>query len=197
MKRICIYCKQNLDYSCFHKNSYSKNGISNRCKKCKSLKDKEHKKTKKGLITTIYYHQKNNRNSKKYPIGYTKNEFHEWMMGNKNFHELYKKWVESGYEKNKRPSVDRIDDYKGYSIDNIQLMTYEQNIQKSRDDRRNGINNKDSKAIIQIGVDGTVVKEYYSIKQAYRETGFNIGNISSVCCGRRKTAHGFVWKFKN
>jgi hypothetical protein len=51
--------------------------------------------------------------------------------GKNNFYELYNNWIDSGYKKSDKPSVDRIDDYKGYSFDNIQLMTWKENNKKN------------------------------------------------------------------
>ena len=40
------------------------------------------------------------------------------------------------------PSIDRKDDYKPYTFDNIQLTTWQQNKAKGHEDCKNGINNK-------------------------------------------------------
>lgn len=36
--------------------------------------------------------------------------------------------------------------------------------------------------------------EYYSIREAYRQTGISYNNISEVCKGIRKTAGGYHWQ---
>lgn len=48
--------------------------------------------------------------------------------------------------------------------------------------------------IIQLSINGEFIKEYESIRQAYRETG--IMNITVVCQGKKKTAGGFKWIYK-
>ena len=109
---------------------------------------------------------------------------------------LWNNWIESNYDKMTKPSVDRLDDYKGYSLDNIQLMTWEENKAKGSRDRKNGVNNKKSKAVLQYDLQGNLIKEYYSIMQAERETKISNVSISRVCNGKRKTAGGFKWKYK-
>jgi hypothetical protein len=53
-----------------------------------------------------------------------------------------------------------------------------------------------AKKILQLDIDGKLVKEWESASQAVRELGFNSsGHISSVCSGKRKTYKGFKWKF--
>lgn len=50
--------------------------------------------------------------------------------------------------------------------------------------------------ILQYTVDGKLVKEYDSVREAARETGAAEGSISSCFSGRYKTSVGYVWKKK-
>jgi len=55
-----------------------------------------------------------------------------------------------------------------------------------------------SKVIIQLDKDGNFLKRWNSSNEIYRETGYNHRNIRECCSGtKRKTAHGFKWKFEN
>ena len=54
---------------------------------------------------------------------------------------------------------------------------------------------KDAKPVIQKSKAGQFVAEYSSVHEAFRQTGANIGNISSCCLGKRPVAGGFVWRF--
>jgi len=51
-----------------------------------------------------------------------------------------------------------------------------------------------SKPVLQIK-DGQIIMEFKSIREAGRN-GFNPGNITLCCLGKRKTAHKFNWKHK-
>lgn len=53
--------------------------------------------------------------------------FYSWSLVNLDFQELWKKWVESGYERRLCPSVDRIDSNKGYTLDNMRWITHSEN----------------------------------------------------------------------
>lgn len=56
-----------------------------------------------------------------------------------------------------------------------------------------GINDK--QPVIQIDKNtGVIIKEYESIADAQKETG--IRHVSCVCRGKRKSAGGFLWKYK-
>lgn len=54
-------------------------------------------------------------------------------------------------------------------------------------------------AVIQINKDGKVLKEFEGVRMAGRETGIDHRSIQSVASGKhpsRKTAGGFVWRYK-
>ena len=85
-------------------------------------------------------------------------------------------------------------------LSNLNLMTAKENSNwGSRNERmtKKLINGKKSKPVLQFTLDGIFVKEYPSAHQVERELGFNQGNIVNCCNGKRKTAHGFKWKYKN
>ena len=54
---------------------------------------------------------------------------------------------------------------------------------------------KTKKRVIQYTIDKKFVNEYPSIHDAYKETGIDYRNISAVCNGKRKSTHGYIWKF--
>lgn len=55
--------------------------------------------------------------------------------------------------------------------------------------------NKFRKPIIQFDLDNNLIKEWPSIKDA--QDKLSIKNISNVCCEKRKSCGGFIWKFKD
>ena len=58
------------------------------------------------------------------------------------------------------------------------------------------INNIHFSKEIQQLENGQVLATYPSIKEAERITGINNSNISQVCQGKRKTAGGYQWRYK-
>lgn len=60
-----------------------------------------------------------------------------------------------------------------------------------------GKNNKNSKPIFQISLDGQFIREYSSSGEASKMTGISQGNINLCCNGIRRTASGYIWKFKS
>jgi hypothetical protein len=54
-----------------------------------------------------------------------------------------------------------------------------------------------SKPILQFDLDGNLLNEYASQKEAERKTGVRQSYISYNCVGKQKTAGGFIWKYKD
>lgn len=86
------------------------------------------------------------------------------------------------------------------NLDNLNLLTRKENLNWGTVKERRGLTNtngKSSKAVMQYGIDGTFIKEYPSTKEVKRQTGYNCGCISNVCTGKRKTAFGYIWRYKD
>ena len=84
-------------------------------------------------------------------------------------------------------------------LENLNLMTCKENINWGTGIERSHnkqINGKCSKSVLQFTLDNILVKEYPSIKQAERETGFAFQNISACCKGKHKQAYGYKWRYK-
>ena len=166
-------------------------------KKGYSWADDAYDKSEKGVIRVIYKTQK--RNSKlrgMSPPPYTKDELEAWLYKH-GFKKLYDEWVESGYIKDKKPSVDRLDDFKPYLFDNIRLVTWRKNRQKQYNDtlNANGTSGKKCKAVRQYSKDGELIAEFISAAASARSTGIDVRGISRAATGRTKTSGGFVWKY--
>ena len=196
--KTCKECGHTKEFSEFAVHNRMKDGFVNHCKSCINKQQIGKRQTKKGLVANIYSTQKQTSKRRGHtPPTYTLYGLRQWFKSNAAANALYDAWVLSGYAKNLRPSVDRLDDSKGYSIGNIQLMTWGENNAKSHSDRVSGKMKKCSnKAVIQMDLNGNFIAEYHSTREAERATGTNNGNISSCCSGKVKTAGGFQWKFE-
>jgi hypothetical protein len=115
---------------------------------------------------------------------YSKDELKEWMLSQKEYHRLHAEWVESGHDKDKAPSCDRIDDYKGYSFDNIRIVTWGENSRKYDSDRVNGVNNKESLEVFQYSKTGEFIQSFHSRREAGRKTGAHPQLISKCTKGK-------------
>lgn len=67
----------------------------------------------------------------------SKDEFTAWLgIHYMTFDRLFRAWEESGYERRLSPSVDRIDSSKGYTTDNMELVTNSVNCSRGAKNRR-------------------------------------------------------------
>jgi len=194
-------CGKILPLSEYYKHKQMFDGHLNICKECKKKYEKDTKnyikyeKTEKGVIRVIYKTQKSNSKRRKHiPPNYSKEELKEWLYAN-GFKAFFDEWVASGYEKRMKPSCDRLDDYKGYSLSRLRLVTWGENKDKQTEDilLARSTSGEKCKAVHKLSLDGSFIAEYVSCSEAARQT--KISNIDSVCNGKRKTAGGFKWKY--
>ena len=62
---------------------------------------------------------------------------------------------------------------------------------------RTGANNLRSKPVLQLDKEtGTVIAEFAGLREAERVTGVKHCTISNVCRGKRKSAGGYYWQYK-
>ena len=193
----CTSCKTIKDLSAFTRANSKKSGYQSHCKRCVNKYATRHIKTKAGLVSKIFKTQKISSKSRGHiQPTYTKEELREWLYSKPLFHILYDNWKRLDYQKNYIPSVDRKDDDIGYTMDNIQLMTWGENNLKGHKDHKSGKLVYDQRAVLQYTKDGKFVTEYHSIREAGRQTNNSPSNILYACIGKRKSAGGFKWKIK-
>lgn len=58
-----------------------------------------------------------------------------------------------------------------------------------------GANSNRSKVILQYDLNGNFIAKWYGALEIERVLGFKTKHISDVCLGRRKTCHGYMWKY--
>lgn len=106
-----------------------------------------------------------------------------------------------------KPYIDHINgDRKDNSVSNLRWCTQKENCNyaKAKDNFRKGhtgllLGEKSvsAKPVIQMSLDGKLIKRYTCIMEASRETGINDSCICRVCKGERKQAGGYRWIYEN
>ena len=150
--------------------------------------DSEHSSPKK-LVGTIYANQKSTSKQRNHSSpSYTQKELYDWITFQPNFYELWSFWIGSNYQSNLKPSVDRIDETKGYSLNNIVLTTWAKNRAKTR------LLDK-CKPVASFHKDGSLIETYVSLAEASKNVGRCKSDIMKAANGQRKTCAGHMWKW--
>ena len=91
------------------------------------------------------------------------------------------------------PCVNHKDEDKtNNSVDNSEWCTYQYN--NSYNDKGKRISATKSIPVYQFDLNGNLIKEWKSMKEAGKSLGIDEANISAACSGKLKTYKGFIWK---
>lgn len=197
-KATCRICGIEKSVNDFSPEKYKNTLKFVRCKSCMVKKSQKYQKTIDGVISTSYNRQKYfSKMRGMCQPKYTKQELEVYLKNNLFFQAIYDKWVASGYDKWLRPSVDRVNDFLPYSLDNILVTTWRENFKKQNQDCKSGTGTAGlrCRAVIQTTLDGVFVAEFHSISDAKRQTG--ITGIDSPLADPNKTAGGYRWIYKD
>lgn len=157
-QKECFRCHIKKPFSEFYKHPQMTDGIVGKCKECNKIdnvknwheKRKEKREYDKNRqrysITRIFNHrydgiirrcEKGGTDGRPYKVTgkeyLSKTEFIEWCYKEENykkFVEYYKIWVDSNFEPRLRPSIDRINSNKGYTLENMQWLSLSENCSK-------------------------------------------------------------------
>ena len=97
-----------------------------------------------------------------------------------------------------KPCVNHIDENKANNTaSNLEWCTIVENLNHGTRNARAGkaLAKALSKPVGQYTTDGNLVKVWQSTREVQRRLGFDHGDISKVARGKKKTAHGYVWKY--
>ena len=163
--------------------------ICTKCKEETTVYNKDYYRTKKGLISQRYQRQKKSSRKRGHETPrYTRDELLEYCLNSKEFTKLYNRWVSSDFITELTPSIDRLDNSKGYSFENIQIVTWRQNNLNSH--KTNMV------SVYQYDLNGVLLMKHKSINEASDYVGCDGSSISRCCNGVRKTAGGYRWNKK-
>lgn len=146
----CFRCGEVKRLESFYRHPQMKDGRVNKCKECNKedvrLNYKKNKKHYQGyeykrhrlnfdrLFSNRYQLivnrcESDSRYSKRTYLD--KEEFIDWCQDNmESFIEVWKDWKKSGFQRKYSPSIDRIDNEKGYYPDNMQWLSLVNNVKK-------------------------------------------------------------------
>ena len=144
---------------------------------------KKYARTPKGILTVMYRNMRRN----KLGISFTLKEFHQRYLQDSEYQYLVNEWRKRGFKKVDKPSLDRKNCKKGYTFENTQMMTWEEN-----EFKRSALDGKLGRkpAVLQL-VGNKVIKRFQSQRHVVKEMGVNQGSLSDVLRGKRKSVGGY------
>lgn len=164
--------------------------------------NKTYRQSYKGFIKYVYSHQIRNCKTRGHELPkYTEKELLDWYVNNSVCIQLHSNWLLSECDINLTPSIDRLDNSKTYSFNNIEAVTWAVNQQRARKAIQEGtlpnggLLNNGHVPIVQYDLDGHKVAEYISIAEASRKTGIDHRKISTVCSNKKGTYKEFYWAY--
>ena len=82
--------------------------------------------------------------------------------------------------------------------DNLEWVTFSDNLNYGTARQRSTEKHGYSRPVLQMDLDGNIIKEYPSVMEASRQTGISDNAIRHCCHGHNgaKTASGYRWRFK-
>lgn len=153
----------------------------------------------KVFFARLYQNQRNSSKTRKQAMpNYSFEDLIIWLKQQPNLNQLWTDYQASGHARNSAPSIDRLDDSLPYTLSNIRLISWKENLAKATRHMREGkLNHGKTRArkVQQIAFDGTVVNTFQSSHEAEELTGFRSGNIRSCAIGALKTAYGYRWQY--
>ena len=195
--KICKNCGEEKSLDLFYVDRSRVNAQPRHiCKACDNKENALYRKSIEGIITQTYSHQKEcSINRGHLPPTYTRAELKDWLLAQPHFIPLYNAWVESGYVKNLKPSVDRINDSIGYTFENIQLVTFGENTKKQYDKILTGEKVNFHRKVNQYTLDGKFIQTFNSAREAKRILDKKGIAVTGCCLGTHPTAGGFYWRY--
>ena len=158
----------------------------------------------KGVITYIWHHQIRNCKQRNHPLPtYSFQELYDWCLQISNFRRVYTDWVDSNYDPELKPSINRLDNSKTYSLDNIEVITWKNNKEKAYEDIRNNLLhnptllNNGHRPVCQYDFNGNKVNSFISVSDAARSNNIGHQAISECCKETRKSYKGFLWCYSD
>lgn len=197
--KICKRCKVAKVVTNFSKATSNRDGRNNTCKPCVVIRNREYWRTPYGRISQMFAVHCVNSKVREHPAPeYTASSLYLWALAN-GLEVLVNVWSNADYKKELTPSVDRIDVNKGYSLDNIRLVTWQENNDAQYDARKTcSVVTRQNRSVRQLALDGSLIEVHKSIASAARATGAVRTNINCMCTGKNpaiKSVSGFLWEY--
>ena len=120
-----------------------------------------------------------------------------WKNGERKKYKIHRLVAQAFlHNPNNLPQVNHKDEDKTNNrVENLEFCDRKYNCNYGTRTKRQA--EKTSKPVIQFTKSGEFIKKWKSLTDVHINLGYYQCNISSCCTGKRKSANGFIWKYKN
>lgn len=95
---------------------------------------------------------------------------------------------------NNYPCINHIDGNKqNNNLNNLEWCSFSHN---NKEAHKLKLNRGTAKTTLQFDKQGNFIKEWFSTRQAEKQLNIANGNVSACCIGNKKSAGGYIWKYK-
>lgn len=135
MEKTCSKCKQVKYLTQYRKHKSCIYGVNSYCIDChnkislaryRSLHGRAH-----ALYNSVLHRLKHDPAYKDRTIDFSIDDFLQWLPTT-NYTAIFNAWAKSRYQQRLSPTIDRINNKRDYTLDNIQVLTLSDNISKDR-----------------------------------------------------------------
>jgi len=166
------------------------------CKDCTAIGLRDRRRTKNGVTSMMYSKLRSSSRSRGHEMPkFSNKELKDWLFSNEYFHLFYDNWVASGYRTDVIASIDREDDERGYTFDNMDVTYWAFNKHKNEFQTKYGLKIASNKEVKCTNVNTGDSEIFYSSREAERKTGVSYKAISNCCRGLSNTSGGYYWQF--
>lgn len=198
----CVDCLTPKPLTEFRKKPSCKDGHEPRCKDCRNIRYNKADPVRvfKKIYNSQILHSQRRGHT---PPQYTLEEFLLWVDAQPNSVQLWDTYRDSNYNSTLKPSVDRLNDSFGYSLDNIQLISWNENRNKGAKAKMAG-EMSSARPVAAYNLDGTHHKNFTTTSEAARYVNASTSGIISVANGvpikdgrgnlyLPKTCKSYIW----
>lgn len=149
-------------------------------------------KTAVGVFTRIWGKQRSKSKERGHPMPeYSKVWMINWCY-EQGFDVIFRLWVASGYDKNMKPSIDRLDDSIPYTKNNIQMVVWYINNHKPLSYVKTSV--VKVKTILCYDLEDKVIGSYVTLQEAADDNSCSINSVVTSLKGH--TLKKFAFKFR-
>lgn len=202
----CSDCHKTLPFADFNPRLRNKDGYDIRCRSCRYLR--YNKENPNNVLRIMYRSQCDHSVIRGHtPPAYTMAQLGQWIEAQPHAYDMWQAWIQSEYNTELKPSIDRLNNSQSYTLANIRLVTWQENKEAGHAAKRDGSVKTLHKGVTAYHLDGTTHRSYVSINEALREfnssSGYGITTVANgtpVKDGRGRlytpqTYKGFKWKW--